>query len=273
MIYGMNLSKLSLWSLLLLAYPICAQNIPREKLAEFLGFENGVAGQHPAGWGGMQVGTRVDDKIFHSGKLSAVIERNTQSSQGFTPLTISIERDFAARRIELCGWVKAESVSDYAGLWLREDGGGSPLNFDSGHRQRLNGTFNWTRQCVSIAAADNGSQLVFGFLLSGTGKAWVDSIELKVDGKPVANAPARQVESTVLDTDVEFGKGSGLSISELSDKQVANLALTGKVWGFLKYHHPAITAGKKHWDFELLRIIPKVLSAEDVKPVLAGWID
>lgn len=269
----MNALKLYIWALPLLAFPLGAQSVPRERLADLLGFENGVVGQHPAGWGGMRGDTRVDDKTFYRGKLSALIERNEQSKQNFTPLGISIERDFAARRIELCGWIKAESVSDYTGLWLREDGSDGQLKFDSGHRQRLNGTFDWTRQCVSIDASDEGRQLVFGFLLGGTGKAWVDAIELKVDGKPVEIAPARQMEKTIFDTDLEFTSGSGLSIQELSDKQVANLALAGKVWGFLKYHHPLITAGKKHWDFELFRILPKVIAADDIKPLLIAWID
>lgn len=35
-----------------------------------------------------------------------------------------------------------------------------------------------------------------------------------------------------------------------------NLFWLGKVWGFLKYHHPAIAAGKADWDAELLRLLP-----------------
>jgi hypothetical protein len=52
-------------------------------------------------------------------------------------------------------------------------------------------------------------------------------------------------------------------ISELSQVQVASLATLGEVWGFLKYHHPVVTAGKRHWDYELFRVIPKVLAARD----------
>jgi C-terminal processing protease CtpA/Prc len=39
--------------------------------------------------------------------------------------------------------------------------------------------------------------------------------------------------------------------------------MLGKVWGFLKYHHPAIAAGQRHWDYDLFRIMPRVLDAPD----------
>lgn len=47
------------------------------------------------------------------------------------------------------------------------------------------------------------------------------------------------------------------------------------VWGFLKYHHPAVTSGQHHWDYELFRIMPQVLAAPDQASALAAiskWI-
>ena len=62
----------------------------------------------------------------------------------------------------------------------------------------------------------------------------------------------------------------------LNAAQIDALVLTGKVWGFLKYHHPVITSGKKRWDFELLRRLPAILGAQrqdDVRRLLVDWID
>ncbi len=266
-------SKLSFLALACLAVPVGAQLVPREKLVSILGFENGSAGASPAGWEGMGGEIKVDDQIFHSGKLSARIERNEKSNAAFTTVTTMIKRDFVAARIEWCGWIKAESVNGFVALWLREDGNEGVLGFDSLQKLELKGTFDWTRHCVSIPARDNGKQIVIGFLLSGMGKAWVDTLELKVDGKPVAEATERTREITILETDTQFVKGSGLVVKELSDKQVANLALAAKLWGFLKYHHPVITSGKKHWDFELFRILPKIIAEDDIRTSLAAWID
>lgn len=40
-----------------------------------------------------------------------------------------------------------------------------------------------------------------------------------------------------------------------TNKQVAQLATLGKVWGFLKYYHPAAAKGKPDWDSELIRMV------------------
>jgi C-terminal processing protease CtpA/Prc len=48
------------------------------------------------------------------------------------------------------------------------------------------------------------------------------------------------------------------------------------VWGFLKYHHPRVAAGELHWDYELLRVLPRVLDARDFEAataILADFVD
>jgi C-terminal processing protease CtpA/Prc len=51
--------------------------------------------------------------------------------------------------------------------------------------------------------------------------------------------------------------------------QVENLALLAEVWGFLKYHHPAITRGDVDWDAALLRVTPHIVDARDRADALA----
>ena len=89
-------------------------------------------------------------------------------------------------------------------------------------------------------------------------------------------SPAPAAARTVLDEDREFDAGSRLALETLTPRQVANLAVLGKVWGFLKYHHPAVTAGRHHWDYELFRVLPGALQATDdagVRTVLRRWLD
>ena len=62
---------------------------------------------------------------------------------------------------------------------------------------------------------------------------------------------------------------------ELTKAQIENLATLGKVWGFLKYHHPRITSGERHMDYELFRILPAILAAPDrasANGALYNWI-
>jgi hypothetical protein len=111
--------------------------------------------------------------------------------------------------------------------------------------------------------------------MSGTGTAWADDLQLLVDGKPIWEAPKVERPKTALDLDHEFDHGSGIAISELTSEQVANLATLGRVWGFLKYHHPQVVSGQRHWDYELFRVLPKILAAADpaaANKVLLDWI-
>ena len=62
---------------------------------------------------------------------------------------------------------------------------------------------------------------------------------------------------------------------EMSAQSAENLYLLGKVWGYLKYHHPRVTAGCFDWDEELLEIADDVAAAEsrdDASTVLAEWV-
>lgn len=81
---------------------------------------------------------------------------------------------------------------------------------------------------------------------------------------------------TVFDSDHEFDNGSGVRVDKLTPTQIANLVTLGKVWGFLKYHRPQITSGHRHWDYDLLRVLPAILSAPDrarANAAMVRWIE
>lgn len=81
--------------------------------------------------------------------------------------------------------------------------------------------------------------------------------------------------SEAADTAHEYDAGSRIDVQQITPVQLANLALTAKVWGFLKYHHPAVTGGRHHWDYALLKVLPSILAAKDrhsADAVLREWI-
>ncbi|MBN2833595.1 MAG: hypothetical protein JXR48_01375, partial [Candidatus Delongbacteria bacterium] len=65
------------------------------------------------------------------------------------------------------------------------------------------------------------------------------------------------------DDDSTFFDGSKIKIDKLTDSKIKDLAFLSKVWGFLKYHHPKIATNQVNWDYELFRMIPKVMDAEN----------
>ena len=76
--------------------------------------------------------------------------------------------------------------------------------------------------------------------------------------------------------DNEFGSGSGIIFPALDEQLITNLDLLGKLWGFLKYHHPEVGKGNYNWDFELFRILPEYLKAKnntERDKTLLDWIN
>jgi C-terminal processing protease CtpA/Prc len=60
------------------------------------------------------------------------------------------------------------------------------------------------------------------------------------------------------------------------DFLITNLEILGKIWGFLKYHHPEVGKGKYDWDNELFQFLPEYLNVNDIRQrdkTLLRWIE
>lgn len=93
-------------------------------------------------------------------------------------------------------------------------------------------------------------------------------------GKINAQNKTHKTYKATLDTTFEMG--SKIESIVLNNEQTTNLALLGKIWGFLKYHHPKVAQGEYNWDFELFRIMPKILKTKDKSArdkALIQWIE
>jgi C-terminal processing protease CtpA/Prc len=246
-------------------------------LPRVLNFEDQQSVGPPAGWFGRPEGTvLVDDKIVHGGHWAARLERQADSPGAFSTLHRAIAMDFAGTTLELRGFLRTEQVSQLAGLWMREDGETTALAFDNMANRPVTGTTEWTEYSIKLPVHPDARQLVFGALLVGNGKLWVDDLQVLMDGKPVAGAPKVERAKTVFNLDKKFDDGSGIKLDTLTEIQIGNLATLGRVWGFLKYHHPAVLAGKLHWDYELLRTVPAILQSHDrteANAAMLKWIN
>lgn len=247
------------------------------ELASILDFEVEQTAATPRGWGGGPPGTFfVDGETVHSGRWSARIERNSTSPDMFSTIGKAIPVGFGGTSVEYRGFLRTEDVTEFTGLWLREDSTtGSPVAFDNMQQRQIKGTHGWTEYSITLPLRPEARQLVFGVLMRGTGKVWADDLQLLVDGKPVWDAPKAERVQTIVDTDHEFDSGSKVDLAALTPLQTQNLEMLGRVWGFVKYHHPAISAGQRQWDYELFRVMPKVLAAQTrnaANIAVADWI-
>lgn len=217
----------------------------------------------------------MDDSVLHDGRRTIRIDRAPGSGDGISGISRTAPMDFTGQTLTLTAYLRTEDVTGFVGLWMREDGDGGPVEFDNMQRRQLKGTTDWKEYTTTLRLNPNGQHLVYGVFVQDSGKVWVDDIRVLVDGKPLSEAPKREIPKTVLDSDHEFDAGSGVSAEELSAAQVENLVLLGKVWGFLKYHHPDVAGGKRHWDYDLFRVLSSVLSAADRKAgqtAVAKWV-
>jgi C-terminal processing protease CtpA/Prc len=243
-------------------------------LPRVLDFEAGKPGDLPAGWSAPPGTAFLDDKVFHGGSQSARIERHPGTPGAYNGIFHSTPIGFAGQTIALRAYLRTADVTGVIGMWLRVDGPTGSLDFATTQGQGVTGTNDWKEYSISLPLKAEGETVFFGVLLTGTGTVWADDLRLLVDGTPVADAPKRVAPKTVLTTDTEFNTGSKVAaIESLSAVQTENLVTLGKVWGFLKYHHPAITSGKRHWDYELFRILPKILAAKDRDAANAAMVE
>ena len=216
------------------------------------------------------------DNMVHGGQRALQISPRADDPEPHVYIAARLAMDFQGRRVQLRGYLRTENVTGSVSLWMRQDGVLPNLHLVNMEPEPVTGTRDWKQYSIEFPVDANALNLALGVYVNGTGRAWVDDLELLVDGKPYWNAAKIARQPTVLETDLEFANGSNIHLSALSDLQLDHLATLGKVWGFLKYHHPRITAGDVHWDFALLRVLPDVLAAHDAKQrdaVLLRWID
>jgi hypothetical protein len=250
-----------------------AQLSDRATLEASLGFEDQRGGEHPVGWGGNPPETvSLDSKVVHSGKWAVRLARDAGSSRTFSSMGKAIPIDFGGTTIEFRGFLRTEDVTGFAGLFMRVDGAAGDLAFDNMSDRKLNGSTEWKEYSIKLPLSPKGREVVFGVVLAGTGKAWVDDLQLLVDGQPITRVPKVELPKTVLEVDHQFDTGSGVAPTELTKVQIDNLATLGMVWGFLKYHHPKITSGQSHWDYELFRVLPAILDARDQTVAAAAMV-
>lgn len=247
-------------------------------LAEILSFERGETDHLPNGWSSRtRESVGFDAETVYRGKGALRLHLPGPKSDATSVVLLRLPVDFAGSKIELRGFLKTEDVSGLAGLWLRLDiEPGVTVGFDNMERQQLKGTTGWKEYTISLPIDPQAKFVYAGVLLAGSGKAWADELQLLVDGKPIWELPVVEPVLTVLDTDKEFDRGSKVVAPSLTPAQIVNLSALAKAWGFLKYHHPRVTAGVYHWDYELFRIMPAILAAPDREALvglLAAWID
>ncbi len=224
-------------------------------------------------WGNYELGT---DTISHTAKYSGKI-KSDQNGSSFGSIAYSIPANYNGSTIELTGFMKIKDVEGgFAGILLRVDGNGTTLAFDNMQNQNITGTRDWAQYKIELPYPEGAENIYIAGILVGKGEAWFDDFEMSIDGIELHELKEMERSGYKANLDKEFDSGSNIAFPALSDTLIGNLELLGRVWGLLKYHHPEVAKGNYNWDYELFRMLPDYLKAQnpiDRDRKLIGWID
>ncbi|MET7258018.1 S41 family peptidase [Dyadobacter fermentans] len=240
-----------------------------------------IADKLPAPWMEWGKGYKFspDTTEKYQGKASLRIQSpevmdNIQFGSAANPLSA----DYSGKEIELRGYMKFRDVGKgFAGLMMRIDGKSGPLQFNNMQGENLRGTQDWKQYSIKLPYPSGADKIYIGALLVGPGTLWVDQFELFIDGKPFTEAPPKKIYPAELDQ--EFNGGSKLALGpgyQLSKEQATSLARLGRIWGFVKYHHPAVADGNFNMDYELFRVAAPYLAAKndaERQQVIGQWLN
>lgn len=237
----------------------------------------------PVGWiyirGTEGYSVYMDSVVTQNGNCSVVIE-SMDDETGIQNWGFLIPEIYEGKQMTLSGYVKTENVTEgFAGLWMIIC---PDIASENMYRQGITGTTDWTKYEITLDMNPSKTQhTIVGGILTGKGKMWLDNLSVTIDGKDIQKLKPLKMGKIEKETiypaakDYEFNNGSGIIFPVLDEPLVDNLELLGRIWGFLKYHHPTIAQGNYNWDYELFRILPDYLKVQDNKKrdeLLLTWI-
>jgi len=137
-----------------------------------------LAGSHPQDYE-----TGGDPNVSHGAENCGFIESTASEIEGFGTLMTSIPQDkYLGKKIRMSAYVKTENVENWVGLWMRVDAGMESISFDNMGDRPITGSSDWENYEIVLDVPEHATNISYGILLAGTGKAWVDGLQLeKID--------------------------------------------------------------------------------------------
>src|SRR5690348_5448060 len=122
------------------------------------------------------------------GFAGATIKANVESPRGSAMLAQSVRADaYRGKRIRLSGYLKTIGVNEgTAVLFMRVDGDGVVQTSDFMQNRPLMLTTDWTRAEIVLDVPRDAIGFTYGFMLGGSGQAWLDDVRLEEVGDNVA---------------------------------------------------------------------------------------
>jgi len=173
--------------------------------------------QVPTGWQAItdasgEYTVRADGARRDGGQgfAGATIKANVASPRGSALLAQSIRADaYRGKRVRLSGYLKTIGVNEgTAVLFMRIDGDGIVQTSDYMQNRPLMLTTDWARQEIVLDVPRTAIGFTYGFMLGGSGQAWLDDVAIDVvsndvptTGQPGGLYPAPKTSLSARDLD------------------------------------------------------------------------
>lgn len=235
--------------------PVLLQ-VPDNMGFEALAFQDSM----PVNWTCDGAVCAYDTAYSRSGEYSARLTATASDGEGFLERTVPMY--YLGEELTFSGWIRGgDSPASSAGAFIAvTDRMQNTLDYIEYEFPGVPGS-SWERFSITVPKSAFADSVEFGIRLTGPGEVYADDFQLLLDGRPLFESPVRGPFGAVLDR--EFDSGSGIEFGELDRFQMESLVILGRVWNFLKYHHPQVCSGELNWDYELFRVLPSVLAASE----------
>ncbi|MFC1884545.1 hypothetical protein ACFL2O_07230 [Thermodesulfobacteriota bacterium] len=154
-----------------------------------LGFEKAMVGWYLSGPpSNLEDYTIGNDKaVVHKGSASGYVRSKKNTASGWCTLMRSFDADiYRGTRLRMTAYVKTQNVSGRAGLWMRVDGpNGKEYSFDNMQNRPIKGDTEWSKYDCILDVPEDSKYILFGLILEGSGKAWVDDFSFETVGSDV----------------------------------------------------------------------------------------
>jgi C-terminal processing protease CtpA/Prc len=216
-----------------------------------LDFERGQPGEKPPGWfvptPSTQAGyiVKIVTEKPRTGRqaVQVAFEGQAPSPRAFGNLMTTFDATpFRGKRVRFRAAVRAEVAGrgNQAALWMRVDREAGVSGFFDNMGNRPITSADWKDYEIVGEVASDAKAINIGFMLLGTGEAWIDSASFEVlSAAGIGIEPARP----------------------LSDRGLENLAVFTRLLGYIRYFHPSDQAASVDWEKLALAGVQKAENA------------
>lgn len=172
---------------------------PRETDRLNLGFEEADEEiQRPVNWIQFDSLSTTNDGLrfvvqhqeHHDSTCALLVENTLDSTIHYVRSRYgkSMLRGMLGKRLVLGGWIKNESISDYAGLWIRSVARkDTTFNVVKSWNNLNDANQSWQYYEIAASVEPYSERVDFGVVVSGKGKAYFDGLTLDTNGGRFAN--------------------------------------------------------------------------------------